>query len=179
MALTLRSELVAYHEAGHVVVGLHYRLPVLRATLGPVGHRRSARVVLGPDWAHDAIQKGRRLDNPGPRRVAYIKKRIACLLAGFCAEITAMRERGKTWPVGRPLFLGLGDYDLALQYAWLCGVAPSRRAGFIARLQRPTMEILVSVWPAVAAIAQALLDRRTLTVKQMRRLALRALEGSR
>ena len=179
MARTRRAELVAYHEAGHAVLGMYYRLPVLRATLGPEGRSgRGARVVLAPDWAHRTITAGLRPGKLGPRRVAAVEKRIACLLAGFSAEILAMRRWGKSWPDGRPLFLGLGDYDHALQYAWLCGVASSRRCGFIARLQKPVMEILASVWPAVDAIAKALLRCRTLTVKRMRAIALRATRRS-
>jgi hypothetical protein len=178
MARTHRAELVAYHEAGHAVVAIHHQLPVLRATLGPRGRRHGARVVLAPDWSFHAIQTGLRPAKLGPRRVAHVEKRIACLLAGFSAEVMVTRQWGKAWPAGRPLFLGLGDYDLALKYAWLCGVAPGRRAGFIARLQRPTMEILVSVWPAVAALAAALLKHRTLTVRRMRRIALYAIRGA-
>src|ERR1039458_5252511 len=126
MARTRRAELIAYHEAGHAVLSMHYRLPVLYATIGSKGHRGGAGVILAPDWAYRAIQTRRRPAKLGPRRVVQIGARIMCLLAGFAAEAAAMRHWGKPWPTGRPLFLGLGDYDAALGYAWLCGVAPRR-----------------------------------------------------
>lgn len=175
MARTRRAELTAYHEAGHAVLGMYYRLPVLHATLGPEGRRGGARVVLKPDWAYRAIEAACRPAELGPRQAAAVDKRVMCLLGGFAAETVVMRHWSKSWPIERPLFMGLVDFDLALKYAWLRGIAPGRRCGFIARLYKPTMEIIVSVWPAVIALAAALLEHRTLTVKRMRSIALRAM----
>ena len=142
-------EEVAYHEAGHVVVGhlLGVELAsvdILRDGEGGNGHT----IFNVPPWFRPSAT----LDE---RRRRYAEAVVTTFLAGPIAEARV---------AGFHNLEGSG-YDLdAVAREWLRLLEPPER--YEARLDELTVraEALVDEnWPAIERLAQALLERRSLT----------------
>lgn len=134
-------EEVAYHEAGHVVVGHRLGVDLASADILPDGQGGNGHTVFN-------VRPGFR-DQPD-----YIEAVVVTFLAGPVAEA---RVAGFENPEG-------SGYDLdAIAREWLRMLVP--RSRYQSRLRELTTraEALVGEsWPQIEAVAQALLRRRSL-----------------
>lgn len=144
----------AYHEAGHAVVSLKYQRSVKHVTivpeddcLGQVVNRRS-RARLDPQ----------RVDG---KTVNWFERELLITFAGPVAE-SRFRGRRNTRILGT-------DYEYALDIAFQlhCGEVLEKYWDYM--LER-TRQMVTSplVWVQIEVVANALLERGTLTGKQVR-----------
>lgn len=169
---------VAYHEAGHAVVGVLLRwaikevsiIPTLD-TLGRVIHPRS----FVDYWAAEEIASHRRRsgidlrslveppDRPGQSRLRRARARIdiAVRLAGRKAE---KRFTGK-WNNNVGGFDRFQVLDLAVQLSRELRVTPDR---IILEESRRASQLLDANWSCVEAVAAALLEGNRLSGREVR-----------
>jgi hypothetical protein len=177
MARTRRSELGAYHEAGHAVVGLYFGIHITGVILRGRGGRPTTYLKGPPRW--DDFTVSERRPQPRKDRMTYFASFIMFQWAGYCVERVAMRRWGKRWLTKYP-FWNTTDYWQTVDYLIACGLRPRRGSGRIhrriMRFQRSTMKLVEDMWPAIEAVAKALLKRRAMRFKGIRTVALRACE---
>jgi hypothetical protein len=153
-----RLTATAFHEAGHAVMAYLQLIPFRSITIVPApGSDTLGRVLLGawPDWANP--------DSIGYREEAareYIQRRIRVDMAGLIAEAQHL---------GRRVRVGMyqdncNAADLALH---LCAGRNDTAQAMLDWLYLNTRDQLTApaVWPAVQALAEALLDHRTLGIR--------------
>ena len=153
-------EEVAYHEAGHVVVGHSLgvelaSVDILRDGEGGNGHS----VFNVPRWFRPSAP----LDE---RRRRYAEAVVITFLAGPIAEARI---------AGFSNLEGSG-YDLdAVAREWLRLLEPpERHEARLAGLSQQAQQLVDQNWPAIEKLARALLERRRLTGAE----ALQLLEAS-
>ena len=137
-------EEVAYHEAGHVVVGHRLGIDLDSVDILPDGQGGNGHTVFNVA--------------PGVReRRDYIEAVVTTFLAGPAAEA---RVAGFENPEG-------SGYDLdAIAREWLRQLEPEPGNGYRARraeLGRRADRLVTDSWPQIETLAQALLERRRLT----------------
>lgn len=169
---------VAYHEAGHAVVGVRLRwaikeVSIVRTadTFGHIIHPRSSVDY----WAAEEVASQRRRSGIDPRsvadplgdpahsrlRLARARIDIAVRLAGPKAE---KRFTGK-WNDDVGGFDRFQVLDLALQLAHELSVTADR---IIVHESVRASRLLDANWPCVEAVAAALLERDQLTGREVR-----------
>lgn len=139
---------IAYHEAGHVVVGTRLGLEVLGADIERDGEG-------GRGHTHFA---------PAERTREFAERVVTTFMAGLAAEVK----------LGAPDPDGSG-FDLdAMMREWLAAIEPdpARRQGLLEEyLRRAQRELGQNgAWAAVEAIAAALLQAGRLDADALRRL---------
>jgi len=139
---------IAYHEAGHVVVGTRLGLQVLGVDIDRDGEG-------GRGHTHFA---------PAERTRDFVERVVTTFMAGFAAEVK----------LGAPDPDGSGfDLDATLR-EWLALLEPDRRrrpALAEEYFQRAQTELEhQGAWPAVEAVAAALLHARRLDGDAVRKL---------
>src|SRR5207247_1816347 len=130
------DERTAYHEAGHAVVGLLVGLELGMVTIVPTDD------ALGVTRFSD-----RRLDEPGlegDQEQEFVEQHVMTELAGVEAE-KRLTGQDQADPVG-PGSVG----ELALG-------ASARPDDYLAAMRSRTADLLNEWWPAVVAVAAALL----------------------
>ena len=141
---------IAYHEAGHVVVGTRLGLEVLGTDLYRDGEGGRGHTTFAPVTVGDRDQ---------------VERVVTTFMAGFAAEV----RLGSADPEGSGY-----DVDLALR-DWLGHLEPSpRRRPRLARkfLTRARSELdKPGVWAAVESVASALLSEHRLDGPRARSLA--------
>ena len=167
---TTREERTAYHEAGHAVAHerLRYARKLRKVTIIPDPNENSRGCVvhdkLPPSfdpWENEIT----------PRDMAGIEDDAVCSFAGGIAEkrfagrhdyAGASEDRQHAIDLASPLTGGPGDKVLNayLRYLWV------RAEGLVeSRL----------IWPEIEAVAKALLERKTLTRKEVHDIRLRVM----
>ena len=134
-------EEVAYHEAGHVVVGHRLGIDLASADILPDGQGGNGHTVFN-------VRPGFR-DHPD-----YIESVVVTFLAGPVAEA---RVAGFRNPEG-------AGYDLdAIAREWLRLLAPrDQRAARLRELTKRAEVLVTENWPQIETVAQALLRRQSL-----------------
>jgi ATP-dependent Zn protease len=140
----------AYHEAGHAVIGvLVERLP-LSATIKPDGTGVVGKVVFEADAP---LQARRYFDDSGIKR-AYARARVLGELAGSIAHDIAEPDRKRD---GADEHDDYWSRELAREM-----VSWEDTDAYIDAARRETFDLLRANWQAVEALAQALLEKRTM-----------------
>ena len=141
----------AYHEAGHaaaaLVVGVRFRYVTIEPDIddGSLGH---CEFTHGwPRGLDPATASPERLEQ-------YVRKAVICALAGDTAE-TQFRAR-HNW-VGSS-----SDWDSAMHYAEAVTQSPEERDAYVGWLWIRTQQLVARETPAIAALAEALLERETI-----------------
>lgn len=153
---------VAFHEAAHVVIARHQRIPVVNATVVP-GEGYLGRVE------HRSPLRGIDLEGFNSERFrGRMERSVRTALAGAIAE--RKHDSSST------TFLDGGDGgDLALSYELAGKFVGSHEEGeeYIQRLHDETKAVIdePSVWRAVERVAAALLAGQTLNASQLNQLA--------
>jgi len=162
--------LTAYHEAGHVVAHWALGIPFRYVTIRP----RTGFGVWGSLRTYGIPQGVRkRLDvrEPRPRDLAQVEAHIVASLAGLAAEY-------------RLLGIGHGPeyeaeardyadqcYSLALLLSYPQALPAEGARAYRDGLWLRSKGLVADRWPAVEAVAMALLERGTLGAKDVARLA--------
>lgn len=166
-----REERIAFHEAGHFVAGLHTE-----------GAPTARRVTIVPDAKGEALGRVDDWRRPSLNIETFESGRdrlrceahIVCLLAGDVAE---KRAAGRSSHVG-----ARHDVESANNVAFSVVGGDEREArAYLRWLNIRTQNLIAFAWPDVEAAARALLERKTLSGKELRDIVLRssALEGGR
>jgi ATP-dependent Zn protease len=135
----------AYHEAGHVVAAWRSGAKGIVATIvadGETYGRVKHRQTLRRDWQWTSSARNSR----------QIDGRIITLLAGAAAE---RRFRGRATGTSR-------DYRLAVDIAMSACGSDDQVNAYLRYLSICARDLVDAFWPAVEAIALALLERETL-----------------
>jgi len=147
-----QDEDTAYHEAGHAVAAFALKVPVRQATIVPDGD------ILG-HVRHSKLGGAGR----NPRRA---ERRVIIALAGDIAERhhNPHRRRGDARDLGKAIDIidRLARSDDHLK-KWF------HRKKWLAELEKEAADLILSDrwWPTVEAVAKALVQRRTLTGKEV------------
>jgi ATP-dependent Zn protease len=144
-------ESTAYHEAGHAVIAVAEHILVKHVTIRPGGDA----------WGH--ISRRNLIENDEDRLQRYLPREIRVMLAGLAAE----------WRfTGRNNFRGASaDFNAAVDLA--IRVYRPKTAGHYLKFMTSLMKDVVSVpanWCRITAVAEALLERETLTGREVREL---------
>jgi ATP-dependent Zn protease len=150
-------ERTAFHEAGHAVVSCVLRIPIKSITID------SCRTTLSPAAVGQVLHGGVH-ENPFhfyvlrlPRSVAKAKKHLAVKRAGIHAEMRALRSVY----FGGSEEMVIGQMETTLEEC---------EPGIVRRMDIESRKILSSHWPAVKAVARALLVRNTMSGRAVRSL---------
>jgi 8-oxo-dGTP pyrophosphatase MutT (NUDIX family) len=138
----------AYHEGGHAVVGIHWNVPVRKVTIVP---REGDRGHI-------------ELDGDGGDPVGD----LIATLAGPAASARIAARLG-----------GRSDRAVAAQLAE--GLAPPGAADDLLNVAGEAAREIVNdpeTWRQVEAVAEALLERRTLTGEEVKQIMAEALDGN-
>jgi hypothetical protein len=156
--MTKRIESTAYHEAGHAVKAIEYRRRFKYVTVipgdGTLGHLKPGKWSCRPD-----------IDSTSPGSRLKIEREIIIDLGGLAAEY---HYRGKhSWSGAQ------GDIDRATNrafYLFSNVKVVGRYLDYM--IERVKSEIRQwPTWPAVEAVAKALLTDKTLSYRRARLIA--------
>jgi ATP-dependent Zn protease len=146
----------AYHEAGHAVVGLRLRVRIKTATIVPGGDRLGEVTHGKETYLYDNLRY--RADSVRTRGRGEAE--IIFCLSGLAAE---RRFRPRASSKG-----ALGDHEHAADLALLLNSDEVETTNaHIKYLSLRTDKLVADNWPQVEAVAQALLERRTLKVAEI------------
>jgi hypothetical protein len=151
----------AYHEAGHAVAHVAFRVPFRKAMLVPsddylggVGYKIGRKLIDGFETGY-----------PTPSQRDRLERQVICLLAGPLVErnfIGRRNNRGassdRSTAADLLLYLAGGSSNEVVPYArWL---------------EARARDTLLSgvFWPAVQSVANALLERKMLDAAELREL---------
>jgi hypothetical protein len=141
---------VAYHEAGHVVVGSRLGLDLVEVDVEPDGEGGNGHSVFRqPDW-FDPSSDG---DEDGRGRV-FVENLITTFLAGTAAEA---RRAGFENPESS------GFDEDAIVRSWAAYLGPGREAS-LGRLRQQAAGLVrePANWEAIGRLAGLLIERRRL-----------------
>lgn len=147
----------AYHEAGHAVAAVVQGLEVQRATIA-ADHEEWGCVEVAPvedDFSPEW--------DPPEKVKEVLEPRLVTLLAGRVAEElraggVALSETDESdW----------GDRQAVVEFADCLAGGPEQTQTLVDSLIERARELLIENWPAVAAVAQALLERETLSGEEV------------
>jgi hypothetical protein len=149
-----RLEATAYHEAGHAVAAWWLDLPFKYVTINPdVGSLGHVMHNQAPKWFNPEIETGDRQRLRGERHI----------MAGFAGQIAEGKYRGR-----RPRYGMDSDNDSAVNMAmYFCGTTDTTEA-FMHFCFLSSRDLTIKSWWAVKAVAKALLERMTLSRKEVK-----------
>lgn len=147
--------LTAYHEAGHAVM----------AQL--CGQQVTEVEIVGDDELSGSVRSLRFAEEHGSEHdpsipTAPIERRLLCTAAGMVAE--AMVSGHRNWDEGSE------DLDTAVRLAMQVVGDCERVLPFLEMVGDHIEDLLRGSWPAVEALAAALLENQRLTGEEVRRL---------
>lgn len=149
---------MAYHEAGHAVASVLLGLPFQSVTVRALDAQRQAAAWPAPDVAQVQREVG-----AGCAWRARMQDYLTRILAGDQAEARwrLRRTRRPEWRNDRALAC-----DLALTITG----SPEEASALVAwlTLRARNLAAKPEVWPGVAAVAAALLERETLSAGEVR-----------
>lgn len=148
---------VAYHEAGHAVIGQKLGVPVRRVSIEPTEAYRGMVLIDDPVRG---IKDG---DETSDRARLRVERTIIVRLAGPVAQ---RKHRPSSWR----------RYHGSDDYRGLAGLAACFYDGetldaFIRWLELRTQDLVEIHMSAIDRVAQALLERKTLTSDEIKEIA--------
>lgn len=151
---------MAYHEAGHAVASVILSLPFQAVTIRALDERQQATAWPTPDAAQVQHEVG-----AGCAWRARMQDYLTRILAGDQAE-ARWRLRRTRRPEWR------SDRTLACDLALTLTSSPEEASALVAwlTLRARNLAAKPDVWPGVAAVATALLERETLSATEVRML---------
>ena len=157
----------AYHVAGHAVISIIEGLELHPPTL-PLAGQHNGVVSNGRLWSARATH-GLGEDIFRLYRTALLEKTARCYLAGRIAQ---RRYNPRSWRSHHDS----GDHQRVTELL-VSAAEGSARAGtaWLRLLRIQTEETLERSWPAVRALAEALVRRQTLTIPEANSLCWKAL----
>lgn len=147
--------LVAYHEAGHAVVAIHY------------GWKFECVTTI-PTWDYSGCLRGPRPPRLSQGEVERTEAYAVLLHGGGAAEAVVF---------GNDVDGSLGDQVYAWTRARRVFPDPAERAACLARARQQARELVLHYRPALEAVAGALWEARELDYGQTRRIVARAMAG--
>ncbi len=153
---TKRLEATAYHEAGHAYAAWNLGFKLHRVTIVPTTDETGSTVHANP-------LHGIELDVDGSDRARMrAEKAILIALAGPAAQ---QRYRPRSWRRNH----GASDFDWATDLALhLCGDGETATA-YLKYLDLVARKMVAGPrWPVIAAVADSLLERGTLSGREVR-----------
>ena len=154
---------VAYHEAGHAVAGYELHVPFRYVTIVPDEEQGSAGHILYSRLRPDFDSARYEMTEFQLRRI--IEPRIICALSGEAAE-SGLTGR-------RHLLTATEDYHHAVEFALVAtGGSPDEAGAYCTWLYYRAVGVVRKpfVWPAIEALAAALLEHKTISSREARRI---------
>ncbi len=143
------KRVTAYHEAGHAVICRRERVPVTRLTIRPDGYALGGCTFDHPDMdCHGRIRQQVRIAMAGQiaerlSRAEWPKRMPDYSKPGYGSDLKLI-ERGKLLP--ECIFRSDDANTAWRRWQWTC-----------------VRDVLHEFWPQVVAVAEALLERETLS----------------
>lgn len=159
-AMDVYRRAVAFHEAGHAVVSVCERMPVVRVTIVPDGDTDG--VCVGRPWP---ASRSPEFFNDS-RTKTRLRKQIRVLFAGPIAE--ARSQGTKDWDLDENSWDAQSIAECALEHSH------DRATELCAAEQRHAEVLVTEHWAAIAAVAEALLNRGILSGRRVRELVKRS-----
>jgi ATP-dependent Zn protease len=166
----------AYHEAGHAVANQHHDVPfrsiTIRSDANSYGHVRVYAHRLTADHVY----------NPSPRVRDHLERLVVCLLAGREAErLVASRYNhlgAGHLRMGKYARLSPGsDLDQAIDYAGrVVSLEGEEGRAYFHWLTQRTRAFVTRRHDEIAAVADALIERETLTADEVRDVVWQSLQ---
>ena len=156
-----RKALVAHHEAGHAILAIKLDVTFGRVTIAPnadsLGHITLHRLLKRGDleWGGDVSKKWR------------IDRAMLIVLAGpYAQKRQAPQSRWRTRNyIG---FNGGGDFDRVINLKWGLHEDDKVAKKYLQYMEAWTEQLVERYWPNIEAVAQALMERETLTYAETR-----------
>jgi hypothetical protein len=159
---TLSDEIAAHHEAGHAAVDLHFEHQVDWLTI-ELGEDSAGNVSAGHVQTDQKELDAMQYEDDQVRQVPF-ERHIMAALAGVIAQ-------RKYAPESVVDDHGAEDRRLARQYFDALGVWEEEELqAYSHLLELRTTRLLERLWPRVQRLAAALLERRTLTGDEAKRV---------
>jgi hypothetical protein len=155
-----RDEVVAYYESGHVIIVNCEDIPIHRVTLEP-GENHDGLTKMGRFLIANAD-----CDDITPRRRDRLERFVRVMLAGNIAQ-----HRFKPRSGYREFNLH-ADRHKAVELLSHFTRSNEELGAYLRLLQIQTKQKIEGRWPLVEAVANALLDRRTLSRDEVRTIVL-------
>jgi hypothetical protein len=152
----------AFHEAGHAVVGALRGRPPISATILPDGDGAAGTTVFPEDFTEEF----RRYLNVSPEKQKYVDTRILTEVAATIAH--DLHEPDRTHDQGDECDDRRARDFVSRGAGW---VAIDGREAYLQRQKDVALDLLCSNWAWVEAVANALLQKRTISGEEV--LALR------
>jgi hypothetical protein len=157
-----QREITAHHEAGHAVIDWEIGIKIKTATIKRAGH------ILG-HVLHDKIFRPGDLEwNVSPRVKMRAERAILATLAGpFAQKRFAPRSR---WRSGNFTGTMSGDADFDRVYNVINRLYDDYKVGrrFVQYMEACAEKLVEYHWKEIALVAQRLIERETLTRKEVR-----------
>jgi hypothetical protein len=149
-------ESTAYHEAGHAVIAHFQHVKLKYVTIVPgkdsLGHVQRRSVIFGRHGVFDDSIKG----------IDRGERHIRVSFAGQIAQ-------RKIAPRSRWRVSGRADHQIAMDIFWhICSHDEKARNLYLSLLWRQTECLVDQWWKVIKAVAQSLLERKSLTDEQLR-----------
>jgi len=160
----------AYHEAGHAVAGYELHVPFRYVTIIPNEEQGSAGHILYSSLRPDFDSARYEMTEFQLRRI--IEPRIICALAGEAAQ-SGLTGR-------RHLLTATKDYHDAIDFALVAtGGNPDEAGAYCTWLYYRAVGVVRNplVWAAIEALAGALLEQKTVSSREARRIIKSAIQS--
>lgn len=150
---------VAIHEAGHAVAHVTLRRRIDRVTIVP---DETALGLVTGKIITEPIAEAILFGVPTPRQIRAIEDSIVCGQAGPIAEA---KFRGR-----RNLLGAKDDHEKVVEMAIrMCGSA-KEASSYAQELEQEAIALVVQNYPEILVVAQALIERKTLSGVAVRRV---------
>jgi ATP-dependent Zn protease len=147
--VTQACERAAVHEAGHAVLAVKLKTGMRRVSI--ISDVRSDGRVSGSTLLRGRNGKVSLVGTPQDR----LEREIIVALAGYAAEKRGCHDAE----------VGAAQNDLthAHQLAWLIFDDDDERDDYVVELNQRAHALVATHWPAIETVAEALMERRELT----------------
>jgi ATP-dependent Zn protease len=156
-----KLRVVAYHEAGHAVAELAYGRQFEYVTIVPDGEFLG-QVHVGEEWSKSFARKKEENEGTG---LIDLGSLVCSMLGAFAEKEVTGRFNNRHARLDSDFTDGtLSQRDLFSHWAGYRPIKPPRTAEHLWLAARGEANAIVSLfWPAIEAIAKALLEKKTLT----------------
>jgi hypothetical protein len=162
-------ERVAHHEAGHAVACVWLGLPFRWVSIKPKGDSQGR--VSGPSPLARLLEKHEDGDALTPREWVRVENEVVSFCAGSAAEAEYLRRNNLVSIENLAVLVEVGEPDRSMNVGIatrLHGDDPDVAHAWLTYLRLRAVSLVRWHWTHVEHVAEALVNRRTLSAKDVR-----------